>query len=866
MIKDGIFGAVSSLLLFALLVVALIFNYVKDKNLILLELKNERDSVLILSKESFRELQNVVEQDLTLLVNSYANHLDAPKSLALLFQELLNARENLYLQARVIDQDGMEEIRVDHKGPEIIIAKPSDLQNKSSRTYFVEALATPKGNTYWSNIDLNIEQGVIQTPFVTTTRAAKIITNKQGERIGIVILNLDLNNLYKKVNEFVESRDLEFMHTDNQGYYLYHRNDELRWGNVLPDREHATITENIGRKLLPSLATTQTIKDKSGSILSMQHSPQDGLYSGFIAVSTPAKRVNSAISDLQYHYLIYFLLISIFSTAILFIAIRYQKIKGQHQQQIIHSLSEAKKGAEFKSRFLANMSHEIRTPLNAIVGMLFLIKNDSPTESQLKLINTLESSCGHLLSIVNDILDYSKIDSNMLKLEKEDFHLHEILDNVAGMSRQLSKDKDIQVLTSISDDVISELSGDAFRLTQILINLISNAIKFTSEGRVTLDIATAEQDDVVLAKFTVTDTGCGMSEETIELIRNPFQQADTSTTRRFGGTGLGISIVDQLTKLMGGSISINSKINEGSTFIVELPFSRSKTKVQYRAYDEIDFKKLNVLVVDDDTVAREYLSSILNSFGCQVTSFATGEDSLSFYQQSIIAGKKIHLIFMDWRLPGKDGLSIAKKITELSSDKKPVIIMETAYGREVMREAGFSDSINKLLVKPITPSDVFDVINEQLSLIKNKDIKQSIAQSPTEFDADTLKGMHVLVVDDNRINQTVCGKILSKLGATFEVADNGAEAIELLELNHDTFNVVLMDMQMPVLDGVEATKILRTIPIFKDLPIIALTANVGKEDIDICLNAGMNDYASKPIEANKLAKLISQHSTAITKN
>jgi CheY-like chemotaxis protein len=192
--------------------------------------------------------------------------------------------------------------------------------------------------------------------------------------------------------------------------------------------------------------------------------------------------------------------------------------------------------------------------------------------------------------------------------------------------------------------------------------------------------------------------------------------------------------------------------------------------------------------------------------------------------------------------------------------------METAYGREVMREAGFSDSINKLLVKPITPSDVFDVINEQLSLIKNKDIKQSIAQSPTEFDADTLKGIHVLVVDDNRINQTVCGKILSKLGATFEVADNGAEAIELLELNHDTFNVVLMDMQMPVLDGVEATKILRTIPIFKDLPIIALTANVGKEDIDICLNAGMNDYASKPIEANKLAKLISQHSTAVTKN
>lgn len=857
MMKDGIFAVVSSLLLF----VALIFNYVKDKDLILLELKNERQSVLNLSKESFRELQKVVEQDLTLLVNSYAHNVNNPKSLSLLFQELLNARENLYLQARVIDPNGMEVIRVDHKGPVTIIAKPSDLQNKSSRTYFVEALATPKSNTYWSNIDLNIEQGVIQTPFVATTRAAKTITNEQDERIGIVILNLDLNNLYKKVNAFVESRNLEFIHADNQGYFLYHRNDELRWGNVLPDREHATITEKIGTDIMPELAKIQTIKSKSGSILSMQHSPQNGIYSGLIAVSTPASTVNSAILNLQYHYFVYFFLISIFSVTLFFIAIRYQKIKSQHQKQIIQSLSEAKTGAEFKSRFLANMSHEIRTPLNAILGMLFLIKNDSPSKSQLKLIHTLESSCGHLLSIVNDILDYSKIDSNMLKLEQEDFHLHEILDNVAGMSRQLSKDKDIQVLTSISDDIIPELSGDAFRLTQILINLISNAIKFTNEGHVTLDIETEEKEDAVLAKFTVTDTGCGMTEETIELIRNPFQQADTSTTRRFGGTGLGISIVDQLIKLMGGSIEINSIINEGSTFVVELPFSRSNTKVQYRAYDEIDFKKLNVLVVDDDDVAREYLSSILNSFGCQVTSFATGEDSLAFYQQSIMTSKKIHLIFMDWRLPGKDGLSIAKKIIELSSDKKPIIIMETAYGREVMREAGLSDPINKLLVKPITPSDVFDVVNEQLSFIKNKDIKQSIAQPPTEFNTDTLKGIHVLVVDDNRINQTVCGQILSKLGATFEVADDGAEAIELLELNHDAFNVVLMDMQMPVLDGVEATKILRNIPIFKDLPIIALTANIAKEDIDICLNAGMNGYASKPIQANNLAKLISQHST-----
>jgi signal transduction histidine kinase/CheY-like chemotaxis protein len=857
-LKDSIFSVVFSLLALAILITVLFFNYAKDKELILLELKNQRESVLNLSEDSFRELQNIVQQDLVLLVKSYENHLDQPQALTLLFQDLLSARENLYLQARVIDLTGMEKIRVDNDGLGVHVAEQSNLQNKSSRDYFIDTLAMARTQVYWSPIDLNVERGVVQKPYIATTRAVKVLTDKQGNQVGIVILNLDLNNLYKKVTTFSESKGLKFIHTDHRGYFLFHPNEELRWGGIFPERKHITITETITQDISPIVNTTQTVKSKKGAILSVHYSPNNGLHSGFIAISTPAEQIYDPITNLTFNYYVYLLLLTIAIVALSFITVRYQRIKNVHQEQIKVSLFEAKRSAEFKSRFLANMSHEIRTPLNAIVGMLYLIKNDAPTSSQLKLINTLESSCGHLLSIVNDILDYSKIDSNMLKLEKENFHLHEVLDNIAGISRQLSRDKDIEVLTSFSDDITCELSGDSFRLTQILINLMSNAIKFTNQGHVTLDVKTHEENDKILTQFIVSDSGCGMTEETIELIRNPFQQADTSTTRRFGGTGLGISIVDQLIKLMNGKISIESVINKGSIFSIEIPFSKSSSPLNYRPYEQIDFTKLNALIVDDDKVAREYLSSIIKRFGCTVNSFDTGEEGLAFYKQSIQSGKDIHLIFMDWRLPGENGLSIAKQISAFHPAQTPVIIMETAYGREVMREEGFADTINKLLIKPITPSDVFDAVSEQLSLVNNEGLPKSTTLS--KLDNVILDGIHVLIVDDNRVNQTVCGKILSKLGATFELADNGAIAIQLLEANHGSIDVVLMDMQMPVLDGVEATKILRTKPIFKDLPIIALTANVSREDIDICKSAGMNDYAAKPIEATKLAKLILQHS------
>ncbi|WP_341206143.1 response regulator [uncultured Psychrosphaera sp.] len=855
--KDSIFGVVALLLAFVLLVLVLFFNYVKDQKLIKLEFQNQRESALALSEDSFRELQNIVEQDLTLLVATYEQNLDTPTFLTSLFQNLLSARENLYLQARVIDLSGMEIIRVDNGHLNTKVASPSELQNKSSRDYFNDTLTMTDNQVYWSLIDLNMERGVIQQPYIATTRAAKVFRNTQGEIKGIVILNLDLNNLYKKINTFVESRELEFFHTDKQGHFSFHPIEALRWGGIFPERKHLTITETITKDIAPILKGIQTVECNEGSILSVQYSPNNGLHSGYIAISTPAERVVSAMLSLKLTYVLYFLSLIVIFSILAFITLRYRNIKSAHQAQIVNSLAEAKGSAEFKSRFLANMSHEIRTPLNAIVGMLFLIKNDDPTPSQLKLIHTLESSCSHLLSIVNDILDFSKIDSNMLKLEKEDFHLHEVLDNIAGISRQLSRDKDIEVLTSFSNDIICELSGDAFRLTQILINLMSNAIKFTHKGHVTLDVNTEVKDNIILARFVISDSGCGMTEETIELIRNPFQQADTSTTRRFGGTGLGISIVDQLTKLMGGNISITSVVNEGSTFAIEIPFERSQTHLSYRPYDQVDFSQLNAIIVDDDPVARDYLANIVKGFGCNVTTFETGEDSLVFYKQSLASNFAIHLIFMDWRLPGEDGLTIAKEMSALCSEKKPVIIMETAYGREIMREEGFSGSINKLLIKPITPSDVFDAVNEQLSIANNQHLPKT--QSTIELDELILDGIHVLIVDDNRINQTVCGKILSKLGATFEVADNGAIAIQVLESQHNAFNVVLMDMQMPVLDGVEATKILRTKAMFKDLPIIALTANVSKEDIDICNAAGMNDYASKPIEADKLAKLILQH-------
>ncbi|MFC3150348.1 response regulator [Litoribrevibacter euphylliae] len=510
------------------------------------------------------------------------------------------------------------------------------------------------------------------------------------------------------------------------------------------------------------------------------------------------------------------------------------------------------KANQYKSDFLANMSHEIRTPMNAITGMVYLLLQEELPRKHRQQLLKIDKASKLLLNIINDILDYSKIEAGKLDIESTPFNLEEVIDNIANISRAVAKSKDIQFIIQLDPHVPRHLVGDSLRLGQVLTNLVNNALKFTQKGFVKLMIeGYAEENDAnVEIAFSVTDTGIGMDEQALKHLFTPFQQADSSITRKFGGTGLGLSIVKQLVDLMNGNISVESKPNAGTTFKVRLPYILSQEPIDYRSYDKYAFEQLNLLIVEDSWEALEALDKMATGFGCQTTLARTGEQAISLVEQAEKAGTPYDIIMMDWRLPGLDGISAAQKIHTDMKINKPIIILETAYGNELMTQEIDRNACDAILTKPITPSSFFDAL---VQFIDNKSGKE--LQDPSKQNAvskDLLKGMCLLLVEDYEVNQEVAKSMLNGVGASVTVADHGGIALDLLRQNPNNYHAVLMDMQMPVMDGLQATRNIRKHETWADLPIIAMTANATEKDKERCLDAGMNDYISKPIDPLQL--------------
>lgn len=555
--------------------------------------------------------------------------------------------------------------------------------------------------------------------------------------------------------------------------------------------------------------------------------------------------------------------------AMLMMGINRDITQQREAENILKTAREAAEEAnKAKSAFLANMSHELRTPMNAILGMLTLLRRTGLDRKQADYAVKSEAATRTLLRLLNDILDFSKIESGKMALECIPFDINVMLRDLAVILSSNLKVKKVEVLFDIDPTLPQFVEGDSMRLQQILTNLGGNALKFTELGEVVLFIKVITQDSHhVTLHFGVRDTGIGIAPENQESIFSGFTQAEASTTRRFGGTGLGLAISQRFVALMGGTLTLESQLGQGSLFhftiTLSLP-SYTNLVINNERPDTLEARahalnNLRVLVVDDNPTACDLIKRMGESLKWTVDVATSGNEALQLMRQQHDSGITYGALFIDWQMPGLDGWQTSKCVRELMPvDNGPMIVMITAHDREMLLQRSEEDQalLDGYLVKPITASMLLDSVIDALSERKQPDIVKLAIAEPSH----RLSGIRLLIVEDNLNNQQIARELLEDEGADVSIANHGKEAIEILEHNPSSFDLVLMDLQMPVMDGYNATKYIRKSLGLKNLPIIAMTANAMASDRDACLAAGMNDHIGKPFDLKSLILVIRKYS------
>jgi PAS domain S-box-containing protein len=522
-------------------------------------------------------------------------------------------------------------------------------------------------------------------------------------------------------------------------------------------------------------------------------------------------------------------------------------------------LEDAKVRAEgasrMKSDFLANMSHEIRTPMNAIVGMAHLALKTPLDARQQDYLKKIQQSAHHLLGIINDILDLSKIEADKLTLERIDFQLSRVLDNFTNLLADKAAAKGLELIFEVDADVPDHLLGDPLRVGQVLINYGNNALKFTRRGEIHVRVSCVEQNESsVLLRFEVRDTGIGIKPEQVGRLFQSFEQADTSISRQYGGTGLGLSISRRLAELMGGGVGVDSRWGQGSTFWFTARLGKSQlSSPMLRPSAKASDHRL--LVVDDNETARDALQEMLQRLGFAVSTVDGGEAALNAVQQAEREGRPYDVVLLDWQMPGMDGLEVGRHLRAMALSRRPHLMLVTGFGREEVFEHAGRGDFAAVLVKPVNPSMLLDHLMDALQgaqpFLPDRGVTQ-MAELTTGLAG--VKGARILAVDDNEVNLQVARELLEDAGFQVDTADDGAKAVE--QVRQSAYDLVLMDMQMPVMDGLAATRAIRALNEHATVPIVAMTANAMEQDRQRCLDAGMNDFLAKPLDPERLFEVV----------
>jgi len=533
----------------------------------------------------------------------------------------------------------------------------------------------------------------------------------------------------------------------------------------------------------------------------------------------------------------------------------------ERYEQMVVLRQMAESSSRSKSEFLANMSHEIRTPMNAIIGMNYLMGKTSLSEKQVDYHRKIDISAKNLLRIIDDILDFSKIEAGKLTLENDTMAIAEVVSEVAdAVNVKLQHKSDVEFITYVDAAIPRYVLGDSLRLRQVLLNLTDNAAKFTERGEIRVMAKLQKSLPYgCIVNFSIRDSGIGITEAQLQNLFNPFQQADLSTTRKYGGTGLGLTICTRIVEMMDGELTATSESGVGSEFTFNAFFSHAEAPVEAAPMPNYG---LTALLADDSESARMVLTEMLESLGFNVLVAENAPDAKKLWNEVLERGEEIALLVVDWKMPGMTGLELVKDIKDGAPEKVPSVVMVTSHGAEAVRDALNKNLVDGLLIKPIGISTLNDTIAEVLQQDHRRMRSQQQEVDYMELYRQHLKGVRLLLVEDNEINMDLATELLEDVGAHVDAAVNGIMAVEMTQ--GQSYDLVLMDIQMPEMDGLTATREIRKRMKADELPIVAMTAHAIKGEYEKSLAAGMNDHITKPIDPDVLYRTLVKHIRGIS--